>query len=150
WWVRPDRAVRSIIASGQAIVTEDAADAPAVEKRLPSVSRLADRTLLLAYLARPRNHSLWDLWIAPITVNRQGGTTRGVESARRRLAERCVAITPTFSPDGRWVFAALNDPVDRTRVRRFEVGNSANEACTPPDGGTKPGGSAQRSRRGRR
>src|SRR5262249_54942828 len=93
---------------------------------LPSVRRAADGTLLLAYLTRPPERTHWEVWVAPIGLDRPDGTPRVLESARRRLGEGAAAIAPAFSPDGRWVFAAMYDEENQTLVRRFAANDGAN------------------------
>jgi hypothetical protein len=121
WWVQLDSAVRNIIAVRRTIVPESAS--PDAEERLPSVGRAADGTLLLAYLARPRGRVRWELWLAPIGLEASGGPPEVRASDQRRLADGCEAIVPTFSPDGRWVFAALHDAGCGVRMHRFNVPN---------------------------
>jgi hypothetical protein len=131
WWVQLDGAVRNIIAVRRAIVPDSAA--PDAEERLPSVGRTADGTLLLAYLARPCARVRWELWVAPIGLEASGGTPEVLASEQRRLADGCEAIVPTFSPDGRWVFAALHDVRSGVRMHRFEVPDSGDRSWNGRD-----------------
>jgi hypothetical protein len=74
------------------------------------VGRDRDGRLLLAYLGRADGQSTWDLWVAPITHDESTGSPRVVHSARRKVAEGCVALALAFSADGRTIFASLRNP----------------------------------------
>jgi hypothetical protein len=108
-------------------------------ERMPVVGLGRDGRPMLAYLARGRGD--WELWVTPIAPGASAGALPTPTSPGTRLAGGCVAVAPTFSPDGRWVYAALRDPQDGIRMGRFEVappGNgspatrSAKEGPVPP------------------
>ncbi len=121
WWLELDPGVTSVVAAGRLIVPDGHGSAVARrEERLPVVGRAGDGAPLLAYLARSPEDFTWELWVAPI-VPAAGGAPRVLASNGRRLAEGCAAVAPTFSPDGRWIFAASHDAQSGLRMRRFEV-----------------------------
>ena len=122
WWLELDPGVTSVVAAGRLIVPDGHGSAVARrEERLPAVGRAGDGVPLLAYLARSPEDTTWELWVAPIVPAAAGGAPRVLASSGRRLAEGCAAMAPTFSPDGRWIFAASHDVRSGLRMRRFEV-----------------------------
>jgi hypothetical protein len=126
WWVQTDSAVRNIIAAHRAIIPDGVS--PDVEERLPNVGRAADGRLLLAYLFRPPGRYRWELWVAPIACDRAVGPPTVLASDRRRLAGECEAVVPSFSPDGRCIFAALHDARSGVRVQGFGVPGSGDRS----------------------
>ena len=122
WWLELDPDVTAVVAAGRLIVPDGQGSAVARrEERLPAVGRAGDGAPLLAYLARSPEDATWELWVAPIVPAAAGGAPRVLASSGRRLAEGCTAVAPTFSPDGRWIFAASHDARSGLRMRRFEV-----------------------------
>jgi hypothetical protein len=142
WWVQPDRAATNIIAARRAIDPDG--DSPEFEERLPSVGRTAGGTLLLAYLVRRPGRGQWELWVAPIALEASRGTPTVVAPQRRRLAEACAAIVPAFSPDGRSIFAALQDERTGVRMHRFAVPGALDRSCDARDGMPKRGSAGRR------
>jgi hypothetical protein len=128
-WVRPDSDVRRIMEIRRAIIPVGVS--PDVEERLPSVGRAADGTLVLAYLVRPLSRPRWELRVAPIAVEPSDESPRVLTSETRRLAEECEAVVPAFSPDGRWIFAALLDTPPQVRIQRFRVPSFAGGGESP-------------------
>ena len=122
WWLELDPDVSSVVAAGRLIVPGGQGSAVARrEELLPAVGRADDGAPLLAYLARSPEDATWELWVAPIVPAAAGGAPRVLASSGQRLAEGCAAVAPTFSPDGRWIFAASHDARSGLRMRRFEV-----------------------------
>jgi hypothetical protein len=146
WWIRPDRAVEKIVAGSRAIIPDRPSVEGDLEERLPAVGRRHDGTLLLAYLSRPFGCSGWDLCVAPIAVSASNDAPRTLASARRRVARGCAAIKPTFSPDGRWVFAAEYDGHARIIVKRYPI----DMAATAPARRLRPPGGKSQACGGRR
>jgi hypothetical protein len=81
----------------------------------------------------------WELWVAPIAPGAPGETPQVLASDMRRLADKCEAITPIFSADGRWVFAALYDGECRIRLRRFELPAFPGRSCNGHAGAVRSG-----------
>jgi hypothetical protein len=148
WWMRPDRDVTSIAASGRAVLPDGDSPAPDVEERLPNVGRANDGTLLLAYLARPAGRRCWELWLAPVALDAAEGRPRVLASARRQLADGCDCITPSFSPDGRWIFAALHDAQTGFRLHRFAVNGPLDRPCIRGDATRKCASPSRRLKAG--
>src|SRR4051812_26704599 len=91
---------------------------PRARARLPCLGRSPDGEPLLAYLARDEGRTIWELWLLPI-ASAASGQPPGVRVlAGRRLAEGCATVPPTFSGDGRWVYAWIPDGA-RIRPERF-------------------------------
>jgi hypothetical protein len=121
WWLQLDPDGTEIVAAGRAIARDD--DGSAADRdveRLPAVGATRDGRMLLAYLARRRGRKTWELWVTPIAAD---GADRApwALSPGRKLVEECLAMAPAFSPDGRWVYAALPDERDGVRMERFEI-----------------------------
>jgi hypothetical protein len=132
-WVRPDSDLRNILETRQAIDPDGVS--PDTDERLPSVGRAADGTLRLAYLIHAPARARWELWVAPLAVEPSDGNPRVLASERQRLADECAPAVPAFSPDGRWIFAAVHDARSGVRTRRFRVPGSV--------GGLSDGGTTQ-------
>jgi hypothetical protein len=50
------------------------------------------------------------------------------------VAEGCLPLAPAFSPDGRWVHAAVPDERDGVRIERSAVFPSADDHSGPTAG----------------
>ena len=79
------------------------------------------------------------LWIAPITFrSRAERLIPRVEASAARLVTRtCLAAPAGFSPDGRWIYAAVRDELSsEVRVKRFAItADDSGRSLTarPPD-----------------
>jgi hypothetical protein len=127
WWLKLSPDGGAIVAAERAVVPpDDDQDQAPTDERLPSVGTARDGTPLLAYVARGQGERDWTLWVMPVAPATSGRCPQVLVSARRMLATGCaLAVTPAFSSDGRWVFAARWHG-GSFRVERFAVDVAAN------------------------
>jgi hypothetical protein len=117
----------AIVAAGPLIVhSRNASDGDVAwgEERCPSVGMTHDGVLMLAYVALPDGQRPGGLWIAPITFkSRRGNLIPRVEASTARLVTTsCLAASPSFSADGRWIYAVVQEGLSReVRVKRFAI-----------------------------
>jgi hypothetical protein len=108
WWIQLSQDGAAIVEAERVLDGEalDGKSAP-VEELVPSVGRAHDGTPVLAFLATARVGEPLELWVMPIAGATAGARhgPRVVGSALSRLAEGCAPVPPTFSADGRWVYA---------------------------------------------
>jgi hypothetical protein len=139
WWLELSRDAGSIVGAERAIVAEgDDARWAQIEESKPGVGVGRDGAPLLAFLAREWGQVDWELWVMPIAPAAAGRGPRVQVALGRRLAEGCAAaVTPAFSPDGRWVYASR--AVDGwARLQRFALAGATGpdgEALGPPAAG---------------
>jgi hypothetical protein len=122
WWLKLSPDGGAIVAAERAILPgDDDRDGVRSEERQPSVGTARDGTPLLAYLAYDQGQDDWRLWVIPVAAAASGRAPQVLASAGRVQATRCALVmTPTFSSDGRWIYASCW--VGRKfRVHRFAV-----------------------------
>jgi hypothetical protein len=122
WWLQLSPDATAIVAAGRLIVPEEDEHAPADAECWPVVATTRDGVPMLAYLVANGGRFPFELRTAPITL--EGGPAVGVPRVRagaiRRLADVGVLTAPAFSPDARWVYAAVRDGRSgEVRVSRF-------------------------------
>jgi hypothetical protein len=121
WWVELGGDGCSIVNAGPLAGTDAGADEPGVnEERLAAVADVPGVGPMIAYLCSARSSPNWELRLAPLMAEDDG---RGGLSAIRAGNGRTLALghlpsLPTFSADGRWVFAVLESH-GRPEVVRF-------------------------------
>jgi hypothetical protein len=135
WWLELSGDASAVVAAGRvpvptgeaATVAEPESD---VQEHFPCVGTTRDGTTMLAYLSGTGQYARYELWIAPIAVEiegeGQGAPGREVlrirSSAARCLHKSGVLAPPAFSPDGRWLYAAIRPAAsDEIIMARFAV-----------------------------
>jgi hypothetical protein len=101
---------------------------------------------MLAYVVRPGDRKPLELRTAPISV--EGGSEGGIPLIRPGSARRLTTVNfltaLAFSPDGRWIYAAVRSRADgEVTVARFAVPPEGRRDGTSRDG---PRGPAQSPR----
>ena len=147
WWAQLNEGGTSIVAAGRLIAPPRNASWAAVagsEERCPNVGMTHDGVLMLTYVTIPDGERPGGLWIAPITFkSRAGNLVPRVEaSAVRRLATNCLPTPPGFSPDGRWIYAAVQEGrPGEVRLKRFAIppGNAGPSLTEHPQRHTASG-----------
>jgi hypothetical protein len=130
-----------------------------VQEHLPCVGVTRDGVAMLAYLVGPVADGGYELWTVPVAVEEEseGRAARDVlrvdASAARCLCTSTVLAPPAFSPDARWLYAAirsagsgevvmarfpvtLEDAHGTLTVRAPETPESGRSVCVP---GPSPG-----------
>jgi hypothetical protein len=127
WWLELSADSTAIVAAGRLFdAAERRPGQPGVrsERRCPTVGVTPDGGSLLAYVMVPEGSTYGELWTAPIAFESgAGGRVPRIErGTARRVATACLAATPAFSADGRWLFAMVGERATGTvRVQRFAV-----------------------------
>ena len=126
WWLQLSDDATAIEAAGRLMAPDPEDDrAPRVrtEQRLPNVVATADGDLALAYLSRKASRSLWELRVAPITIDPATGVPTVGRGRSRSFGGGFLPSTPSFSADGRWVYGIRNhDQISsQLMARRFSV-----------------------------
>jgi hypothetical protein len=123
WWLQLSPDGEAIVAAGKMIApNERGAETFWDDFHAPAVGTTRDGSPLLAYLARVRDRTTWDLWVAPIEADGTDGGPVIQLSAGRKLAERCLALEPVFAANGHWIHAAIWEGTSGdVRVKRFAV-----------------------------
>jgi hypothetical protein len=109
WWLRLDPDTATIAAEARVIVPDRGGRSSISadeEERLPCIGTAHDGTLMLAYLARSRRASSWDLRVAPMGSPRPDRPPSVLRSSGRTLAEGCVPLALAFAADGQWVYVS--------------------------------------------
>ena len=121
WWLKLSADGQTVVAAGSMIAPEEGGAEKFWDSfRLPAVGTTRDGRQLLAYLARVRGRTTWDLWVAPIVEGVTAGVPALQFSAGHELAENCAPLEPVFSAHGRWIHAAIWEGTHREiRVKRF-------------------------------
>jgi hypothetical protein len=109
WWLRLDPDTATIAAEARVIVPDrgGGSSIPAdEEERFPCVGTAHDGTLMLAYLARSRCASSWDLRVAPLASPGPDHAPAVLGSSSRTLAAGCVPLALAFATDGQSVYVS--------------------------------------------
>lgn len=104
WWLQLDPESTEIVAAGR-LTRAEVPDDGLTSERCPVIGTDVGGRLLLAYLQR-RTHDLrshWRLKVVPIVIRPDSGALTVLDAESRTLCERCVATTPSFSADHRWL-----------------------------------------------
>jgi hypothetical protein len=105
------------------------------EQRFPTAGASPDGAKLLAVLLRGCGEFDLDLWVARLDESGSGGPRVRAQEARK-VAERCAAVEPAFSTDGRWVYATVRGDGDTAAsLVRFPVDPAELGAKTPAQSG---------------
>jgi hypothetical protein len=136
WWLQLSPSDGEIVSAERAIADDASGSAtPEYHERLASVGVARDGTPLLAYLVCDVVRRDGELWVMPIAPA-ASGSDRGPRvrtSAGRKLAEGCAeAMTPAFSPDGRWVYASRR-VAGRICLERFDVALATDTSSNTAD-----------------
>jgi hypothetical protein len=122
WWLELDPTGTAIAAAGRMETPAAAASGTIDEdERLPVLATAPGGTLVMAYLASAGDHWGWQLRLAEVMIDPARGSPIVTPGTVRTLALGCIATTPFFSPDGRWVHAVVTAESDPDRIARFDV-----------------------------
>jgi len=143
WWLELSPDGESIVGAEQALVLEGVGLSPSQdEERMPTVGVDHTGRPLLAYLARAQGQVNWELWLMPIEPMTSGRGPRVLTTARRKLAEECAPVLPSFSADGRWIYAGRT-PNGTFRLERLAIPADASERS--PSGSSSGGPRSDKS-----
>jgi hypothetical protein len=137
WWLELNREATEVVPRGTVVPIEGPGPAPRRYERLPSVGISADGSRWLAYLARRQFGARWELWLLPLELGSSDQPPRPDRSAARCLVDGCAPMAPSFSTDGRWLYAWLLEG-NRIRLRRFPVGRESGAASPRPLDASRP------------
>jgi hypothetical protein len=158
WWIELSGDGTAITGAGRIIVPEHGDLAWAVdqdqEERLPSIALTPAGGLTLAYLARMRDQTPWELRVARLESDPATGAPMVRRGGSRGLARGCIATAPAFSTDGRWVYGIVDcEPgIAPIAPRRFPVAGALATSAPGPgrsDPGSPPAPAEQPPRLGR-
>jgi hypothetical protein len=126
WWLQLSDDATAVEAAGRLTVPDpedDRSAEAATEQRLPNIVTTADGDLGLAYLSRKGSRSLWELRVAPITIDPATGVPSVGCGRSQGLAGGFLPSAPTFSADGRSVYGIRNHDWTNSQLvaRRFSV-----------------------------
>jgi hypothetical protein len=91
------------------------------DHRSPTVGKLANGTLALAYLRQRAGDPGWESRITPIEFETDPHRPRGLASRSVPLFPKCQPSHASFSADGRWVNAIRGSEARECRVARLPV-----------------------------
>jgi hypothetical protein len=124
WWLKLDPTGTSIEAAGRMATPAAAASEEIGEdERMPVLAAAPDGTLVVAYLALAGGDRRgWQLRLAEVVIDPVSGDPMVTPGTLRTLALGCGSTTtPSFSPDGRWVYVVAGGGSTPGRVARFDV-----------------------------
>lgn len=117
WWLKLDPDGHAIVSAGRMV----APGSPAERARVPNVCLAAYGQVVLTYLSNVDGEPGWHLKIARVDLDPRAGDPVVAPASVRELGEDFSMNLPSFSADGRWVYAV---PRAQTRVkvsRRYPV-----------------------------
>jgi hypothetical protein len=119
WWLKLNVAGTEVIEAAPLLEQDGVASSEKSDLRSPTVGTLADGTLVLAYLSQSPREPGWKLRVARIELEGDHQVPKALESGSLILDTKCQPASPSFSSDGRWLYAITAPDAKNNRICRL-------------------------------
>lgn len=119
YWMRIDARARTILGVGEVMAMPPGS--PEESVRSPQVVLGPDRAPLLLYFAKTGRGQPWNLRMAPLRFETEGGPPETDYSSAVTLTDHCVPTNPAVSQDGRWLAFLREAEAGRMEVVQLDL-----------------------------